>query len=344
MSNFTFVSDRQKGLIHAVERMFPCAEHRYCLRHLHENMKIKNFRGLAYKQHLWKCATATTVPHFEKYMLDLKGFDAKAWKYLADISPHQWSRSHFTGREVSDVLLSNMCEFFNRWIVDGRDKSIITCLEFIRSYLMKRIDTVKNKIMKSEGLLTPKATKVFEVIKKEASKYTMIYNGSRMFQVNGPHNDQMVVDMGQRTCACRKWKLNGMPCKHAIACIWNMRENDPKVPRPEAWVHQVHHLKRWFETYQYAIFPINGRSMWPKSSVKIPILPPLKRATAGRPKKNRRKGLHEKDEIVKGDKLSKKGQVIQCGICKGFGHNRRGCPNGGVKADQASGSKRKSMD
>ncbi|KAK1421900.1 hypothetical protein QVD17_24621 [Tagetes erecta] len=31
-SNFTFVSDRQKGIIQALEKVFPCAEHRYCLR------------------------------------------------------------------------------------------------------------------------------------------------------------------------------------------------------------------------------------------------------------------------------------------------------------------------
>ncbi|XP_071740331.1 uncharacterized protein [Rutidosis leptorrhynchoides] len=296
MSNFTFISDRQKGLLQAVERMFPCAEHRFCLRHMHENMKSKSWRGLAYKQHLWKCAASTTVPQFEKNMLDLKAFDPSAWKYLADIPPQQWSRSHFTGKAVSDVLLSNMCEYFNRWIVDGRDKPIITCLEFIREYLMKRIDIVNKKIMKSEGLLTPKATKVFEGIKKEENKYTAVYNGSGMFQVNGPHNDQVVVDMSQETCACRKWELT-----------------------------------------------VNGRNLWPKSTVKIPILPPLKIATAGRPKKSRRKGLHENDEIVSAGKLSKKGQVIQCGICKGFGHNRRGCTNGGVKVDQASGSKRKSM-
>ncbi|XP_071700561.1 uncharacterized protein [Rutidosis leptorrhynchoides] len=308
-------------------------------------MKTRNFRGLAYKQHLWKCATATTVAHFEKFMADLKAFDAKAHKYLSDIPPRQWSRSHFSGRAVSDVLLSNMCEVFNRWIVDGRDKPIITCLEFIRTYLMKRIDSTQKNIMKSDGVLTPKATKVFELIKKEASKYSVIYNGSRMFQVTGPNNEQLVVDMGQESCACRKWEVTGMPCKHFIACIWNMRANDPKVPRPELWVNQVHHRKRWFDTYQHAIIPLNGRDMWPKSNVTIPILPPKKIATAGRPKKSRRKGLLENDNIVEGGKLSKKGQVIKCGICKGAGHNRRGCPTrGGAEAGQSSGTKRKSME
>ncbi|CAN0886359.1 hypothetical protein LINGRAHAP2_LOCUS15343, partial [Linum grandiflorum] len=34
---WTFMSDRQKGLINVMNQMFPNAEHRYCLRHLYVN-------------------------------------------------------------------------------------------------------------------------------------------------------------------------------------------------------------------------------------------------------------------------------------------------------------------
>ncbi|XP_071739147.1 uncharacterized protein [Rutidosis leptorrhynchoides] len=77
-SNFTFISDRQKGLVHAVENLFPCAEHIHCLRHIHGNMK-GSFRGVAYKNHLWRCATVTTVPEFEHAMNQLKEFDNAAY-------------------------------------------------------------------------------------------------------------------------------------------------------------------------------------------------------------------------------------------------------------------------
>ncbi|GKC23920.1 heat stress transcription factor B-4-like protein [Tanacetum coccineum] len=38
-SNFTLISDRQKGIIPAIKTVYQSAEHRYCLRHIHENMK-----------------------------------------------------------------------------------------------------------------------------------------------------------------------------------------------------------------------------------------------------------------------------------------------------------------
>lgn len=70
-----------------------------------------------------------------------------------------------TGRSHCDVLLNNMCEVFNRQLVDGRDKPIIMALEYIREYLMKRIAKVQATIRRCEGPLTPTATKLFNKVK-----------------------------------------------------------------------------------------------------------------------------------------------------------------------------------
>ncbi|XP_071700504.1 uncharacterized protein [Rutidosis leptorrhynchoides] len=142
--------------------------------------------------------------------------------------------------------------------------------------------------------------------------------------------------MEQKACVCRKWELTGMPCKHVVAVLWNMYAYDKSVGRPESWVHQVHRLETWKKTYQFTIDPVNGRENWPKTSVPTKLMPPLKIKTAGRPKKNRRKELDEKESMVKNGKLSKRGGTTQCGKCKGFGHNVRSCTNGA----SGSGTKR----
>ncbi|KAG6514902.1 hypothetical protein ZIOFF_025277 [Zingiber officinale] len=46
---WTFMSDKQKGLISAIEFLFLDAEHRFCVRHLHSNMKHDGFKSLAVK-------------------------------------------------------------------------------------------------------------------------------------------------------------------------------------------------------------------------------------------------------------------------------------------------------
>ncbi|XP_071700600.1 uncharacterized protein [Rutidosis leptorrhynchoides] len=286
----------------------------------------KKWSGTAYKNHIWTCATALTVPEFNEAMKKLKNFSEPCYDWLTKVHAKHWARSHFTGRAKSDILLNNICEVYNRWLVDARDKPVITMLEYVREYLMKQIVKVKNVIGKTDGPLTPSATKVFELIKKEASKYKVLWNGSTKYQVNDAHGDQCVVDVAQRTCGCKRWQLTGMACKHAVATFWNMEKNNQDVGVPEVWVDQVYWLDTWIATYNYTITPVNGRSKWEKSNgQEATLTAPIRRATAGRPKKNRRKEMDEKDNLSEGGKLTRKGKSLSCGKCKGYGHNRRTC-------------------
>ncbi|GJV88076.1 mutator type transposase [Tanacetum coccineum] len=197
-SNFTFISDRQKGIIPAIAESFPSAEHR--------------------------CATSTTVKRFENHMDKLKDFNKEAYEWLKKIPPQHWSRSHFSGRAHCDVLLNNMCEVLNRQLVDGRDKPIITCLEFIREYLMKRIVNVQKVICKSDGPLTPNATKVLNKIIKEAGQLKIEWNGGDLYQATTP------------------WGI--------IAAIWDMASNGEETAIPESYCHQVHWLSTWKDIYR----------------------------------------------------------------------------------------------
>ncbi|GKF93496.1 hypothetical protein Tco_0280215 [Tanacetum coccineum] len=105
--------------------------------------------GQAYKDLLWRSASATNVRDFEKYMLELKMMNPKA------------------RRAKSNLLLNNICEVFNDKIVGGRDKPVITLLEYIKEYCMKRIVNVQGVIDKCTGPLTPTVTRIMESIKKE---------------------------------------------------------------------------------------------------------------------------------------------------------------------------------
>ncbi|GJZ18808.1 mutator type transposase [Tanacetum coccineum] len=274
-SNFTFVTDRQKGIIPALAETFPAAEHRYCLKHIYDNMKLQ-WRGQLFKDLLWRCATATTMTHFNRLMEELKQTNKDVYDWLKDILPHHWARSHFSARPYCDVLLNNMCEVLNRQLLDGRDKPIITCLEFIREYLMKRIVIVQKVIGKSKGPLTPKATKILELIKKQASQQSISWNGGILYQSTGQYGEQCMVYVEDKSCSCRKWDLTGIPCKHAVAAIWNMEENGFKIN------------------------PCNGPDLWPPSDSPITLTPPDYHTPIGGPPKKRKKSVAELyDNMVK---------------------------------------------
>ncbi|CAI9283335.1 unnamed protein product [Lactuca saligna] len=119
----TSKSKGKEGLQIAVDQLFPNAEHRYCIRHIHDNMR-KKWGQTEYRDHLWRCASATTIPEFEHLMKEFSEYDKEACQWLKQIPPVHWARSHFSGRAVSDVLISNMCEVFNGKIEKGRDKPV----------------------------------------------------------------------------------------------------------------------------------------------------------------------------------------------------------------------------
>ncbi|GJY23876.1 mutator type transposase [Tanacetum coccineum] len=307
-SNFTFITDRQKGLLPAIKRLFPSAEHRYCVRHICENMNL-TWRGGAYKEMLWNCATATTITQFNRGMEVLKSYNINAYEWLQKIPAEHWSRSHFSGRAHCDLLINNICEVFNRQLLDARNSPIITCLEY-----------------------------------EKATQYNVDWNGGDLYQVKGPYDDQVVVNLKQRICSCRKWEVSGLPCKHAVACINNMNENGLNGGLPENWVHASYRLQTWKEQYTFKINPIAGRDYWEKREWPSILIPPKPHPKIGRPPKKRKKSVVELDELVRGIKLSKKGSTVTCSNCKGKGHNKRGCKaSAGGRAAGASGSQATSV-
>lgn len=186
-----------------------------------------------------------------------------------------------------------MCESLNSKIVKGRDKPIISCLEFIREYIMRKIVMVQKEIDKANGPLTPTATKTLEKIKERAAQCRAVFCGNGKYQVTSEGTNQYVVNMDQQTCSCNRWELTGIPCKHSIAAIWDMRLNNENVGIPETWVHPTYWLKTWKEMYVFKVEPINGRFLWEKSTCPTKLIPPKYRVPIGRPKK-REEDLQQK--------------------------------------------------
>ncbi|XP_019158450.1 PREDICTED: uncharacterized protein LOC109155176 [Ipomoea nil] len=127
--DYTFISDKQKGLMPAFEEIIPGVEHRFCVRHLHSNMKVAGFQGKALKDALWECARATTLNSYTSALHKLRALDEEACQWLGDKSPTEWSRSHFSSHTHCDMLVNNICESLNAALLGARDQPIIDCLE-----------------------------------------------------------------------------------------------------------------------------------------------------------------------------------------------------------------------
>lgn len=228
------------------------------------------------------------------------------------------------GRAHCDLLINKICEVFNRQLLTARDSPIISALEYVREYLMKRIVIVQKIIQKNEGPLTPAITKIFNKIKESSTQYSVEWNRADQFQVKGPWGDQCVVNLENKTCSCRKWEISGIPCKHAVACIHDMADNGSDVGTPEDWVHDSYKLQTWHDVYSFKINPVACRQFWAKFKSPTTMIPPKSVPKIGRPTKKRKKSAGE-IEMVKEGKLTRKGKTVTCSLCKGTGHNKRSC-------------------
>jgi len=131
------MTDKQKGLIPAVQEVFPDSEHRFCVRHLYQNFS-GSFKGENLKNQLWACARSTTVTQFNTNMEKMKTLDSKAHAWLEQMPPNTWVKAYFSCFPKCDILLNNSCEVFNNYIREARELPILSMVDKIKGQLMVR--------------------------------------------------------------------------------------------------------------------------------------------------------------------------------------------------------------
>jgi len=81
-----------QGLIPACSKVFPEAEHRFCVRHLYNNFQ-QHFKGENLKIQLWKYARSTTVDQWNRNMEKMRALNQKAYEWLERMAPNTWVRT-----------------------------------------------------------------------------------------------------------------------------------------------------------------------------------------------------------------------------------------------------------
>ncbi|KAL2251285.1 UNVERIFIED_CONTAM: hypothetical protein Sindi_2250800 [Sesamum indicum] len=321
---YTFISDKQKGLLPAFEKVLPGVENRFCVRHLHGNMKTAGFKGLGYKKALWKAAKTTTVSQFQRAMQDIADLDVRCLEWLQDKPASQWSKSHFSTYPKCDFLLNNLCESFNSCILEAREKPILTMLEWIREYVMTRMQQLRDRAERLwEGRkLCPKIKKIVDNNLKKAADCIPVKSDDIHYEVQCFDGARYTIDLKEKTCSCRSWDLTGIPCNHAMSAI------SAQVLDPDDFVHDCYHVDTFCKVYAPAIMPLDGLEMWEKAGY-VPPVPPNFGRKKGRPARARRL---EPDEIRKGkkpatiiDKLPRQRGKRICKFCHQVGHTTKGC-------------------
>ncbi|XP_029143991.1 uncharacterized protein [Arachis hypogaea] len=237
-------------------------------------------------------------------MQRLKRMNEDAWAYLAKLDPGCWTKSKFSHYPKLDNITNNMTEVWNAKIVYYRGKPILTMLEELKCYIMRRMAQHKKALSMYTSIVAPVQQKRMEAIMKDTKHWTSQWTGHnarQVFEVQ-MHNKKLGVHLG-------------ISCVHAMAAI--AKRGD----RADTYVHKWLKMDAFRATYGHSISPVNSKEYWEKSG-EISSIPPKIKRPIGRPVKRRRRDPVE--DRTEGNKAKKTFQVT-CGKCGETGHNAKTC-------------------
>jgi len=184
---WVIISDQQKGILNSVQTWLPKAEHRNCARHIYANWR-KKFKKKEYQKMFWKCAKAPCITLFNIARAELAEKTPQGAQAIMNIAPHHWSRAWIKLVSNCDSVDNNICESFNKWIVEARYLPIISMLEAIRCKVMIRIHGMINKSARWQQVICPNILRKLKGAVNSSTYCHAICCGRESYEVQ--HNDQ----------------------------------------------------------------------------------------------------------------------------------------------------------
>lgn len=313
------ISDRDKGLIPAMQAEASAIPHFVCLRHMLENFNAK-FHNQALKDQAWKLGKSLNEKSFERRASDMKEKNAKALEWLTDVELTKWAAAYSPCARFG-TMTSNNVESVNNVLLQARTEPLLDCLMTVEKYVgAKWVEFVSKS--SSWGHLTAYAQKKFE--KKHLGTVAHSIEilpscgSSFLARVNkiGDAPVEYAIDLDDTTtpCSCGYFDYMKAPCRHLIAALKSVN----KLSLLKNYYHESWTTEAYTRAYnpELKIAPFVTKDALLRIEHHQPPPVPKKR---GRPKKAKRIESQPASEALT---VKRK---IKCNTCGGLGHNKRTC-------------------
>lgn len=299
---WTFISDQEKGLLNVIRRLTPHAAVRNCARHVYCSWKNAHASPVL-EDIFWRALRSTHKADFNATLDVLKGVSEAAYADFMKMEPTKWCKSYVSCLSKCDTVDNNVCETFkNNYVLKSRSKHIIEMLEDIRSSLMEKHYYKVVEMRDVTDKICPEIRRKLEADQHASRLCELRPAMVGKFEVS-IGKDQFVVDVNNRTCACRAWDISGVPCAHACKGILYMEKD------PADFVHEYYSVQKYLETYSKSIEPMNGYRMWPRVEGFTIKPPPFRSRTKPGVSKRKRKRAAAIEENTNGFKLMSKSKT-----------------------------------
>ena len=240
-SNVVFLSDREKGIDHAVSRLFPAEGHSNCVYHIQKIVKCKFHTDL--NGMFFLAAKAVREAEFNEVMRRICNVDSDAGEYIKKIEVKRWSRAFFPHRRCGHVT-SNISESINLWIDEVRYYDPVGFFSIYIRKLNALFEERRDEYASMRPTQLPKNIQdMFDKSVSDSRKLRVIRHTHTVLEVQRKNNPALfrTVNVETRKCSCGFYKERGVPCRHFCAAVLFLKGHPGEFVVQE---HQLETLKR----------------------------------------------------------------------------------------------------
>ncbi|RVW77004.1 hypothetical protein CK203_036885 [Vitis vinifera] len=275
-----FGIDRHGSIEKTVHKIFPHERHGVCTYHVGQNLKTK-FKNPAIHKLFHDAAYAYRVSEFNFIFGQLEMIDPRAARYLMDIGVDRWARSYSAGKRYN-IMTTGIVESLNAMLKNARDLPVLQLVEELRNLLQKWFVTRQQQAMSMSTELTMLADGELRSRYNMSATYLVEPINSKECNVNYAGISAQ-VNLDTRSCTCRQFDLDHIPCAHAIAAcrFYNIS--------CYTLCSKYFTTKALLSSYPDCIYPTGNEINWvvPNHIRDKVVLPPKTRRPIGRPRKVR---------------------------------------------------------
>ncbi|KAI6684437.1 hypothetical protein NL676_030350 [Syzygium grande] len=157
MPRLTILSERQRGIVEAVETHFPSAFHGFCLRYVSENFR-DTFKNSKLVNIFWNAVYALTAAEFESKITEMIEISQDVIPWFQHFPPQLWAVAYFEGVRYGHFTLG-ITELLYNWALECHELPIVQMMEQIRHQFTLWFDQRQEVGMRWTSILVPSAEK-----------------------------------------------------------------------------------------------------------------------------------------------------------------------------------------
>ncbi|KAF7685599.1 Protein FAR-RED IMPAIRED RESPONSE 1 [Cucumispora dikerogammari] len=268
------MSDREMGIINAVNQIAPLCSRAFCVRHIAKNLR-SSFRDNIAMGYFWRSVNTYSTDEFNNQMSKLQLHNQPFHQRVSDIGVDKWANSKFPVPRFGKNT-NNPAESINSALKKYVSSDITTLIISINNYAMEKFNDRRQK--RFQGQLVANCTTILNKNILQGRMLNSLASTSTLFLVE----QKYIVNLTNKSCDCIEGNDMGIPCKHVCSVLRN-NNLDPISFTSQAYLSEVYYAQ-----YSRNIMPLTTTNLTTSN-----VLPPITRRARGRPRIRRIRAPHE---------------------------------------------------